>query len=86
MKRKKHVEDGGHQIATFTVRIGEPIFPNTELPERERERDLTVRCHDAVCQLAGIDPKENIYEPIFQNSKRIDYYTTEYGVGYRGSR
>ena len=75
-----------HQIATFTVRIGEPIFPNTQLPERERERDLTVRCHDAVCRLAGIDPKENIYEPIFKNSKRIDYYTTEYGVGYRGSR
>ena len=75
-----------HQIATFTVRIGEPIFPNTELLGRERERDLTIRCHDAVCRLAGIDPKENLYEPVFKDSKRIDYYTTEYGVGYRGSR
>ena len=75
-----------HQIATFTVRIGEPIFPNTELLGRERERDLTIRCHDAVCRLAGIDPKENLYEPVFKDSKRIDYYTTEYGAGYRGSR
>lgn len=73
------------QIATFTVRIGEPIFPNGDLNPKDRERDLTERCHDAVCRLAGIDPNENLYPRIFDDSKRIDYYTTTYGVGYKGS-
>ena len=73
------------QIATFTVRIGEPIFPNAELNPKDRERDMTERCHDAVCRLAGIDPKENLYPAVFNHSERIDYYTSLYGVGYKGS-
>ena len=36
--------------------------------------------------LSNINPKDNIYESLYNNSKRIDYYTTEYGVGYKGSR
>lgn len=71
------------QPACFTLNIGEPIYPNMELPKHDRELDLTKRCHDEVCRLAGIDPEENIYEPIFNDSKRIDYYTNEYGVGYK---
>ena len=74
-----------HQIAKFTVTIGKPLFPDASLPEKERERDLTVRCRDAVCRLVGIDPKENLYPPVFDDSKRIDYYTDTYGVGYKGS-
>ena len=74
-----------HQIATFTVRIGEPIFPDSTLNPKEREKDLIKRSHDAVCRLAGIDPKDNLYPPIFDNSRRIDYYTDTYGVGYKGS-
>ena len=74
------------QIATYTLRIGEPLLPDKTLDPRERQRDLTVRCHEAVCRLAGIDPKENPYPPIFRDSKRVDYYTSTYGVGYRGSR
>ena len=84
-----------HQIAKFTLHIGEPIFRNEELPQSEQELDLTRRCHAAVCRLAGIypnenlnewiDPNENIYEPVFNDSKRIDYYTDTYGVGYKGS-
>jgi len=70
------------QIACFTLRIGEPIFPDGSLPLKERRTDLTIRCHDAVCRLAGIEPKENLYPPVFDHSKRIDYYTTEYGIGY----
>lgn len=73
------------QIATFTVRVGEPLFPDSTLNPKEREKDLTERCHDAVCRLAGIDPKDNLYQAIFDNSKRIDYYTDIYGVGYTGS-
>ena len=73
------------QIACFTLSIGEPIFPNEKLPIKEREDDLTVRSHDAICSLAGIEPSENIYEPLFDKSKRIDYYATEYGIGYKGS-
>lgn len=74
------------QIATFTLRIGEPLFPNNDLSPKEREKDLTIRSHDAVCALAGINPKENLYKPLYgEDSKRVDYYTTTYGVGYKGS-
>ena len=73
------------QIACFTLHIGEPIFTNAQLPKKEQRTDLTVRCHEAVCRLAGFDPKDNLYPPIFDQSKRIDYYTTEYGVGSKGS-
>ena len=74
-----------HQIAVFTISIGDPIFPNTSLPIKEREKDLLERSHDAVCLLAGIDPNKNLYEKIFNNSKRIDYYTDKYGINYKGS-
>ncbi len=74
-----------HQIACFTLHIGEPIYPNIELPIKEREKDLINRCHDAMCLLAGIDPKENQYAALFDHSKRVDYYTTTYGVNYKGS-
>ena len=73
------------QIALFTLNIGEPIYPNKELEGNDAEIDLTTRVHDEVCRLAGIDPKENIYEPIFNDSKRIDYYTDTYGLNYKGS-
>ena len=73
------------QIACFTLNIGEPLLKDESLPYEEQEKDLMIRMHEAVCSLAGIDPKENLYEPIFNNSKRIDYYPTEDGIGYKGS-
>ena len=74
------------QIACLTLNIGEPIYPDKTLPDKQRQNDLTVRCHEAVCALAGFKPGENIYPPAFEDSKRIDYYTDTYGVGYKGSR
>ncbi len=74
------------QIACLNVSIGEPIFRDPSLPKAEQRTELTKRCHEAVCRLAGIDPKENIYPPLFDDSKRIDYYTSTYGVGYKGSK
>ena len=74
-----------HQIATFTLNIGEPIFPNRELDRKAMEIDLTKRVHDAMVKLAGRDVKHKLYPEIFDNSKRVDYYTTNYGVGYKGS-
>ena len=74
-----------HQIALLTLTIGEPIYRNKDLPLEEQEEDLTRRSHEAVCRLCGIDPKENLYPPIYDDSKRIDYYATEYGAGYKGS-
>ena len=62
------------QIACFNLEIGQPIFANKDLPMSERITDLTVRCHDEVCRLAGVDPKENIYPAVFENNSRIDYY------------
>ncbi|MBR2821156.1 MAG: 1-acyl-sn-glycerol-3-phosphate acyltransferase [Clostridiales bacterium] len=79
---RKHIF---RQTACFTLRIGEPIYPDTSLKPKEREKDLTIRSHNAVCRLAGIDPEQNIYGPVFDDSKRIDYYTDTYGVGYKGS-
>lgn len=74
------------QIACLTLSIGEPLYPDLTITNlKERELDLTRRCHEAVCRLANIDPKENLYPPIFDNTKRIDYYTDKYGVGYKGS-
>lgn len=61
------------QIALLTLNIGNPIYPNKNLSKIEMEIDLTKRAHEAVCMLAGINPNDNIYEPIFKNSKKIDY-------------
>lgn len=79
---RKHIF---RQIATFTLHVGEPLFPNKELNAKEREKDLLIRSHEAVCRLAGIDPEENLYPSVFADSKRVDYYTSTYGVGYKGS-
>lgn len=80
---RKHVF---RQIALLTLHIGEPLYPDRTLKPKEREKDLTIRANRAVCTLAGTSPDENIYEPVFNDSKRIDYYTDTYGIGYRGSR
>ena len=71
------------QVATFTLNIGEPLYPNYELGNKAEE-DLTIRLHEKMCELAGIE--DNIYPPIFNNNERIDYYTDTYGVGYKKSR
>ena len=73
------------QIACFTLHVGEPLSVDRSLPELEQEADLLKRCHEAVCTLAEIDPKDSLYPPIFHNDKRVDYYTDTYGVGYKGS-
>ena len=74
------------QPARITVNIGEPIYPDTTIESRAaREADLTTRVHKRICELVGIDPKENIYPALYDDSKRVDYYTSEYGVGYKGS-
>ena len=77
-----------HQIAKFTLNVGEPLFIDKSLPKDEAIKKLTIELHEAVCKLAGFEKGENIYEPLYnkESSKRIDYYTTEYGVGYNGSR
>ncbi len=53
---------------------------------KDSEKDLTTRANKVVCALVGIDPDKNIYEPVFEDSRRIDSYTSVYGVGYKGSR
>ena len=61
------------QIACLNLSIGEPLFPDKTLPEKERETELTKRCHAAVCALAGIVPGENVYPPVFDGNRRIEY-------------
>lgn len=60
-----------HQIATLTLNIGEPIYANYAIDKKIQEDDLTIRCHEAMCKLAGIE--NNIYDEIYDNSKKIDY-------------
>ena len=60
------------QEVAVTLTVGEPIFPDENLGEQERRIDLTTRVHNAVCLLAGIEPKDNPYPPIFDHSKRAD--------------
>ncbi len=60
--------------AKLTLRIGEPLTKDNTLPSSKQKEDLLIRCHDEVCHLAGIDPKDNIYEPIYNDSKKINYY------------
>lgn len=58
------------QLALFDLHIGNPLFANEELNRTQQIEDLTIRCHQEVCKLAGI--KNNIYPPIYNHSKRID--------------
>lgn len=71
--------------ASFTLSIGKPIYPDMSLPMKEAQEKLTIMVHEAVCRLSGVEPSENIYKPIFDNDKRIDYYTDKYGIGYKKS-
>ena len=64
------------QQGLFTLRIGEPLFADPALGREEQRVELTRRMHGAVCALAGIDPKENVYPPVYENSERVDYYGT----------
>jgi len=75
------------QIAYLTLNIGEPIYPDTSISKDEAIKKLTIESHKAVCKLAGFKEGENIYPPVYndENKKRIDYYTNQYGVGYKGS-
>ena len=76
-----------HQIATLTLHVGEPLYIDKSLPKNEAIKKLTIQAHEAVCELAGFKKGENIYSPLYnkKSSKRIDYYTHEYGIGYKGS-
>lgn len=62
-----------HQLALFDLHIGEPLFANKDLERNEQIKDLTIRAHKAVTFLAGYQ-HDNIYEPIYNNSKKIDKY------------
>lgn len=80
---RKHIF---RQIAVFTLHIGDPIEPDPSLKKKEQIDDLTRRSHEAVCRLAGFGEGGNLYPPLYDHSRRIDYYTDTYGVGYKGSR
>ena len=67
------------QIALLNLNVGEPI-----MPDGLNQEDLTIKIHEEICRLAGID--NNPYPPIFHDTIRIDYYTGVYGIGYKGSR
>ena len=62
------------QKALITLNIGDPIFKNPVLQGEDQKKDLIIRVHNEICNLAGIEPKENIYPPIYDNNRRIDYY------------
>ena len=65
-----------HQLACFNLNIGEPLYPSDDpsLTKKDRETELLIRLHEEVCRLAGFEKGENIYEPVFNDSKKIEYY------------
>lgn len=72
------------QIAKFTLTIGEPIYPDFNLPKEEAIIKMTKEAHAAMIKLANVE--DNMYGPIFEEGhERIDYYTDTYGIGYKGS-
>ena len=58
----------------LTLTVGEPLFVDKSLSHFKQIEDLAIRAHQEVCRLAGITPEENIYPPLFENTKRVDYY------------
>ena len=61
----------GQEVA-ITLKIGEPLYKDEALSESEQRIDLAKRCHNAVCLLSDVDPKENPYPEIFNKNKKID--------------
>ena len=61
-------------LGSLTLTVGEPIYPNPELKGQKAQDELTIRVHDEVCRLAGIEPEKNPYGALFHNDKRVDYY------------
>ena len=68
---RKHIF---RQTALFTLHIGTPLYADPSLSGKSADEDLCIRSHEAVCRLAGIDPAENIYPPLFNKTRRVDYY------------
>ena len=61
-----------HSEASFTLRIGEPIFPDSAKDLLEAEEELTKKAHASICALAGFEEGENPYPPIYNHSKKVD--------------
>ncbi len=59
------------QPAALTLNIGEPIYADKNLDKTRQVDDLTIRVHQAICRLAGFN-NDNIYPPIYHNSKKLD--------------
>ena len=69
--------------ASLTINIGKPIMPLKGQNYKEYKDEFIKQIHQEIVSLAGIE--NNIYEPVYNNSKRIDYYTNNYGIGYKKS-
>ncbi len=69
--------------ASLTIHIGKPIMPILDKPFKEAKDELTIKVHKSICEMT--DNSDNLYEPIYNNSKRIDYYTDKYGINYKKS-
>ena len=90
---KKFAANGVRDIGSFNSKMKElgnkeEILPQIVIIIDELSDLMMVaknQVEDAVCRLADIDPKENLYPAVFNHSERIDYYTSVYGVGYKGS-
>jgi len=50
---------GNQKLPMITLRIGEPLLPDTNLPRKEAVVKMRKECHEAIVRLAGIT--NNIY-------------------------
>ncbi|MBO7658877.1 MAG: 1-acyl-sn-glycerol-3-phosphate acyltransferase [Clostridia bacterium] len=73
-REAKGIQKLFYKHGLITLNIGKPLFPDESLPNKEAIRKLTIEAHEAVCRLCGIEPSENIYPPVFEQNRRVDYY------------
>ena len=73
-REAKGIQKLFYKHGLITLNIGKPLFPDESLPNKDAIRKLTVEAHEAVCRLCGIEPSENIYPPVFEQNRRVDYY------------
>lgn len=57
---------GSKEIPLITVRIGEPVFPDTSKSRKDETERLLVDTHEAICKLGGII--KNPWPPIWNEN------------------
>jgi 1-acyl-sn-glycerol-3-phosphate acyltransferase len=61
---------GPKEMPTVTIRVGEPLMPDTTKPRKEETERLRAEAHAAMVRLAGI--KHNPWEAVPDDELKIE--------------